>query len=70
MEEDVREFVLEIKDNGRGIQEDEIIGSRSLGLLGKRERAHLKGGKINIIGVRGKGMTLTLRIPLQSQASD
>jgi len=37
IEEEEGEFVLEIKDNGRGITEGEKLGTRSLGLLGMRE---------------------------------
>jgi signal transduction histidine kinase len=55
---------LEIKDNGKGISEADISGSRSLGLLGMRERAHLLGGEINISGSPGEGTTVTVRIPL------
>ena len=62
--EEEAEFVFEIRDNGRGITEDEITGSRSLGLIGMRERAHLVGGRIEIIGVGEKGTVLTLRVPI------
>jgi signal transduction histidine kinase len=70
IEEEEGEFVLEVRDNGRGIAEDESIGSRSLGLMGMRERAQLVGGRIEITGVAGKGTVLTVRVPIPSQASD
>ena len=56
--------VLEIKDNGKGIKEAEISGSRSLGLLGMRERAHLLGGELKVSGTPGEGTTVIVRIPL------
>ena len=56
--------VLEIKDNGKGIQEADISGSRSLGLLGMRERAHLLGGELKVSGTPGEGTTVIVRIPL------
>ena len=61
------EIVFEIRDNGRGITEDEKAGSRSLGLIGMRERAHLVGGRIEITGVGGRGTVLTLRVPIHGQ---
>jgi PAS domain S-box-containing protein len=70
LEEEAGEFVLEVRDNGRGITEAEKSASGSLGLIGMRERAHLVGGQIDIVGVRGKGTVLTLRVPLPGQAAD
>ena len=52
MKEEAGEFVLTIRDNGRGISESEK--SESLGILGMRERAHLIEGEIDILGVEGK----------------
>ena len=49
--EDAGEFVMTIRDNGRGIAEDERSGQLSLGLLGMQERAHLAGGRIEIVSV-------------------
>lgn len=70
IEEEEGEVVLEVKDNGRGIAEIERMGSRSVGLIGMRERAQLAGGSIKITGVAGKGTVLTLRIPIHSQGSN
>jgi signal transduction histidine kinase len=55
-------FVLTIKDNGRGITESDTLGRQSLGILGMRERAHLVGGKITISGDKGKGTEITIRV--------
>jgi signal transduction histidine kinase len=59
-------FVLTIRDNGRGITEDEKSGPSSIGLLGMRERAHLIGGEIEITGIEGEGTTVTVAIPIVS----
>ncbi len=61
-------LVLEVKDNGRGISEAQMASSRSIGLLGMRERAALLGGEFHIRGVAGKGTTVTVRIPLRRAA--
>lgn len=58
------QLVLVVQDNGRGISEDEIAGTRSLGLVGMRERAMLIGGEVSLHGRPGKGTTVTLRVPL------
>ena len=62
--EEEEEFVLEISDNGRGITESEKLGTRSLGLLGMRERAHSIGGRVEINGMPGAGTTVVVRLPL------
>ncbi len=62
-------YVLEVRDNGRGITEEERTGPRSLGLLGMRERAQLIGGTIDLTGLAGKGTVLTVHMPIPSQAA-
>lgn len=57
-------LVLTVRDNGRGISEEEIANTRSIGLVGMRERAMLIGGDITLEGAPGKGTTMTLRVPL------
>jgi signal transduction histidine kinase len=56
-------IVLEVRDNGRGIGEEELSAGRSLGILGMRERALLLGGELTIRGVPGKGTTVKVLIP-------
>lgn len=63
-------LVLEVKDNGRGITEAQTANSRSIGLLGMRERAALLGGEFQIRGVAGKGTSVTVRIPLRRAAKN
>jgi signal transduction histidine kinase len=56
-------IMLEVRDNGRGIGEEELSTGRSLGILGMRERALLLGGELTISGTPGKGTIVRLRIP-------
>ena len=56
--------VLRVSDNGRGIKESAMRDTKSLGLLGMRERAVLIGGEVRINGRAGEGTTVTVRIPL------
>lgn len=64
------DLVLEVKDNGRGISEAEANNTRSIGLLGMRERAALLGGEVRVTGEAGKGTTVLVRIPMVSTAEN
>jgi PAS domain S-box-containing protein len=59
-------LVLRIRDNGRGFDPEDPSISKSLGLLGMRERAAMLGGQVNIASAPGKGTTVTAWIPLLS----
>ena len=59
---------LEVADNGRGIVDAEQTGTKSLGLLGMRERALAAGGTITFQGRPGEGTTALARIPLAPPA--
>src|ERR1051325_1373698 len=54
---------LTVQDNGRGIRDGALHDSRSLGLLGMRERAENFQGNVTIAGTPGAGTTLTLTMP-------
>jgi len=64
MAEEAGAFVLTIRDDGRGIREEEKTAQSSIGLLGMHERAHILGGDIHIKGVAGEGTTVSLRLPI------
>jgi len=55
---------LRVQDNGRGIAESEVDGSKSYGLLGMRERVRLRSGDFTIQGTPGQGTTVVIRLPL------
>ena len=57
---------LEVKDDGCGITKGQRINSRSLGLLGMKERALLVGGDVHISGKEGRGTTVLVRVPLRA----
>jgi PAS domain S-box-containing protein len=57
--------ILEVRDNGRGIREEELVDPNSLGLLGMKERASLMGGRIEVRGAAGAGTKVTLTIPVK-----
>lgn len=64
LDEDNGCLVMSVADNGRGISEEEMASTRSLGLVGMRERAMLIGGELTLHGAPGRGTTVTLRVPL------
>ena len=61
-------LILEVRDNGKGIGEEQLSAGTSLGILGLRERVLLLGGTLTITGTPGKGTTVTVHVP-DSQAS-
>ncbi len=58
-------LLMNISDNGIGLSEIDVLDSKSFGLMGMRERAHIFGGSVNIEGEFGKGTTVSTRIPLK-----
>ena len=58
-------LVLEVTDNGVGAPKQPPEGTKSLGIIGMRERALACGGEFTISGHPDRGTTVTLRIPLR-----
>jgi signal transduction histidine kinase len=56
--------VLVVQDNGRGLTPQTVANSKSLGLLGMRERVRLLAGELEIQGAAGAGTTVTVRVPV------
>ncbi len=61
------QLLLKVKDNGKGIAEEDIAHPDSFGLLGMRERARFCGGHVKISSVQGRGTTVVAKIPLSSK---
>jgi signal transduction histidine kinase len=57
---------LQVEDNGRGIPLEAVAASRSLGLLGMRERALTLGGEVTIEPIAPRGTRVTLRLPVSA----
>jgi signal transduction histidine kinase len=57
-------LVLEVEDNGKGIEQSAMSSPKSLGLLGMRERVLPFGGNIEITGDRDRGTKVRVSIPL------
>jgi signal transduction histidine kinase len=61
---------LEVRDDGRGITEAEVLSASSLGILGMRERVHAAGGTLEITGVPGRGTTVAVRVPVRTPGTN
>ena len=69
LRERAEDLLLEIRDDGRGIEPHELNDAASLGLLGIRERADMVGGTVQFEGVPGRGTIVSVRIPSSVSAS-
>ena len=54
-----------IRDNGRGIEQEDMQKSQSFGLVGMRERIKAMQGELTITSALGEGTSLEIQIPLQ-----
>ncbi len=61
------DMVLEITDNGKGIEESELQKVKSLGILGMKERAQFLRGSISIGSLNGTGTRVMLTVPLRGK---
>ena len=55
---------LIVRDNGKGITPAQVAGSKSLGLIGMRERLYPWQGELKIEGSPGEGTIVTVNVPL------
>ena len=60
---------VEVIDNGVGIPDERITGTKSLGLIGIRERVLLHGGEVLISGKPGKGTVVRVALPMKEGAN-
>lgn len=61
---------LVVKDDGVGIDFDEIKKKRSLGLTGMKERARMFRGEVIIENMVPQGTVVTLKVPLAGNNRD
>ena len=59
------EFILAIRDDGKGIDREKITDYRSIGLVNMKERARIIGGRLDISASHGQGTVVRLAIPLR-----
>ncbi|MEB0014477.1 PAS domain-containing protein [Glaciimonas sp. Gout2] len=57
-------ILVEIKDDGKGIETGQLLSGEAWGILGMHERTRYFGAQLNVRGVSGMGTTVRLRLPL------
>ncbi|HKW37333.1 MAG TPA: PAS domain-containing sensor histidine kinase [Burkholderiales bacterium] len=62
-------LLLTVRDDGRGFRPAEARARKTFGLLGLRERTLLLGGETSVASEPGQGTTVSVRIPLEPDAS-
>ncbi len=63
LEQEEKQLILTIRDNGKGFEENS--GSKkTLGLLGMKERSKMMGGQYSISGIQDEGTIVTVIVPL------
>ena len=66
LEKEDTALVLKIRDDGRGISDEERLSARSFGLMGMRERAVMLGGELHVHGSNGNGTEVVFSVPFES----
>lgn len=56
-------LLLEMRDDGKGIDEERAKAEDSFGIIGMRERCSAFGGTLKVKGVSGEGTTFTACVP-------
>lgn len=60
---------LRVEDNGIGVSPEDLLNTRSLGLLGMTERAAMLNGSVRVEGAPGQGTIVRLEIPIDNSAT-
>ena len=58
------QLIIDIHDNGKGMEIHDFHSDVDFGLLGMRERAHSLGGQFQLDSALGEGVTIHITIPL------
>ena len=66
LKQDNGHVILKVADNGKGIKSSQISDSKSLGILGMKERVLPWGGEVDIQGEENKGTTVTIQIQTET----
>jgi len=66
LQQESDQIALKICDDGIGFDPGKIKGKKTLGLLGMKERALMMGGEFEISSEKGKGTSVTVKVPTLS----
>lgn len=62
-------LLLEVHDDGKGIEEGRAEAEDSFGIIGMRERCAAFGGTLEVSGASGHGTTFAARVPLDQSST-
>jgi signal transduction histidine kinase len=62
---DERALIVEVADDGKGIEAAHVFNGVSWGIAGMQERARHVGGQIKVTGITGCGTAVVFRLPLE-----
>jgi PAS domain S-box-containing protein len=62
-------LVLQIRDNGIGVSQEDLRKPTSLGIRGMRERAQQLGGDLSVTAAPGSGTTVVIQVPRKARAA-
>ena len=61
------QLLLDVRDDGKGVAQEQLSSPHSLGVVGMRERAGALGGRVTVKPGEPKGTCVSLRMPLEVQ---
>lgn len=61
------DFILEIRDDGKGFAPEDVIGPSHHGLKSMRERAELIGADFQVISLSQKGTVIRVSLPVKTE---
>lgn len=67
LQTDKDNLFLKVKDNGIGINSEQLKDFKSLGIIGMKERALILGGEVTIEGITDKGTEVLVEMPLNGK---
>jgi PAS domain S-box-containing protein len=70
LKKDSDRIILVVKDNGKGISEEQISDPKSFGLIGMRERARSYRGDVKISSTPRRGTSVAASFPLMVSESE
>jgi len=70
LEESDGRVMLNVRDNGNGISEEQISDPSSFGIMGIRERVNFLGGSFKIEGTTSEGTEISIIVPLKGHKDD
>ena len=63
-------IIADIRDNGRGIDAQQLLDGEAWGILGMHERTRHFGGELKVSGTAGVGTAVLLRLPMEREYAE